>query len=32
LKHKEIARLLDINDESCKKKYQRAIAKLRVLL
>ena len=32
LKHKEIAHLLDINDESCKKKYQRAIAKLRVLL
>ena len=32
LKHKEIAHLLEINDESCKKKYQRAIAKLRELL
>ena len=32
LKHKEIAKLLDIGDEACKKKYQRAIAKLRVLL
>ena len=32
LKHKEIAPLLDINEEACKKKYQRAIAKLRVLL
>ena len=32
LKHKEIAHLLEINAESCKKKYQRAIAKLRELL
>lgn len=32
LKHKEIAPLLDINEESCKKKYQRALTKLRSLL
>ena len=32
LKHKEIAPLLGINEEACKKKYQRAIAKLRQLL
>ena len=32
LKHKEIAPLLDINEEACKKKYQRALEKLRVLL
>jgi len=32
LKHREIAKILDISEEACKKKYQRAIAKLRVLL
>jgi RNA polymerase sigma-70 factor (ECF subfamily) len=32
LKHKEIAKILDAGEEACKKKYQRAIAKLRVLL
>jgi RNA polymerase sigma-70 factor (ECF subfamily) len=32
LKHKEIGPLLGINEESCKKKYQRAIAKLRRML
>jgi RNA polymerase sigma-70 factor (ECF subfamily) len=32
LKHKMIAKILDISEEACKKKYQRAIAKLRVLL
>ena len=32
LKHKMIAKILDITEEACKKKYQRAIAKLRVLL
>ena len=32
LKHKEIAPLLGINEEACKKKYQRALAKLRPLL
>lgn len=32
LKHKEIAPLLGINEEACKKKYQRALAKLRTLL
>ncbi len=32
LKHKEIAPLLDIKEETCKKKYQRALAKLRSLL
>ena len=32
LKHKVIAKILDISEEACKKKYQRAIAKLRVLL
>ena len=32
LKHKEISPLLGINEEACKKKYQRAIAKLRQLL
>ena len=32
LKHKMIAKILDITEDACKKKYQRAIAKLRVLL
>ena len=32
LKHKEIAPLLDINEEACKKKYQRALSKLRLVL
>ena len=32
LRHKEIAKILDIGEEACKKKYQRAIAKLRVFL
>ena len=32
LKHKVIAKILDITEDACKKKYQRAIAKLRVLL
>lgn len=32
LKHKEIAPLLGINEEACKKKYQRALAKLRTVL
>ena len=32
LKHKVIAKILDISEDACKKKYQRAIAKLRVLL
>ena len=32
LKHKEIAPLLGINEEACKKKYQRAIAKLREMM
>ena len=32
LKHKVIARILDITEDACKKKYQRAISKLRVLL
>ena len=32
LKHKEIAPLLDINEEACKKKYQRALVKLRSAL
>lgn len=32
LKHKEIAPVLGINEEACKKKYQRAIAKLREML
>ena len=32
LKHKEIAKILDLGEEASKKKYQRAIAKLRVLL
>ncbi len=32
LKHKEIAPLLGINEEACKKKYQRALAKLRTIL
>ena len=32
LKHKVIAKILDISEEACKKKYQRAISKLRVLL
>ena len=32
LKHRMIAKILDISEEACKKKYQRAIAKLRVLL
>lgn len=32
LKHKEIASLLGINEEACKKKYQRATAKLRELI
>jgi len=32
LKHREIASLLGITEEACKKKYQRAAAKLRELL
>jgi RNA polymerase sigma-70 factor (ECF subfamily) len=32
LKHKVIAKILDITEDACKKKYQRAISKLRVLL
>ena len=32
LKHREIAALLGITEEACKKKYQRAVAKLRELI